>query len=134
MGAILYCYALVCSKRPVGMELAFTQGYGKNSANLSRICPKFGPVRKRTVPFLYEQKRYVYFRSTFRTCWVSVGTHKCNSFTKLVTLSQYIRDTLFYCQCFLIFRKKLLNFNFSEPQNSFSEITLPIFFLYFWLV
>ena len=42
MGAILYCYALVRSKRPVGREVAFIQGYGKNPGNRSRIGPKFG--------------------------------------------------------------------------------------------
>ena len=62
--------------------------------------PEIGPVRKRTVPFSYEQKKQVQFRSTFRTCCVSTGTRKCISPTKLVTLSQYIRETLFLCQCF----------------------------------
>ena len=30
--------------------------------------PEIGPVRKRSVPFPYEQKRQVQFRSTFRAC------------------------------------------------------------------
>ena len=81
--------------------------------------PEIGPVRKRTVPFPCEQKRQVQFRSTFRTCWVSTCTRKCISPTKLVTLSRHIRETLFSCRCFLIFRNKLLNFNYSEPKNSF---------------
>ena len=69
-------------------------------------------------------------RSTFRTCWVSMGTRKCISFSKLVNLS--LIETLFYCRCFLIFRNKIPNFNFSEPQNSFfKEITLPMFFFNF---
>ena len=42
MGAIAYWSSLVLSKKPVGREVAFTQGYGKNPANLSRIGPKFG--------------------------------------------------------------------------------------------
>ena len=129
MGAILYCYALVRSKRPVGSGVAFTQGYGKNPANLFRIGAKFGWYGKvnqksdrfANVPFHSRMNRKG--RSTFRTCWISTGTHKCISLTKLVTLSHYIRETLFYCRCFFIFKNKLLNFKFSEPQNSVVEIT-----------
>ena len=127
MDAIAYWSAVVRSIKPVGREVAFTQGYGKNPANWSRIGPKFGwygkvnqkPSRFTNVPFHspVNRKRQVQFRSTFRTCWVSTGTHKCISLTKLVTLSLYIRETLFSCWCFSIFRNKLLNFNFSEPQN-----------------
>ena len=129
LGATAYWSALVRSKKPEGREAAFTKGYGKNQVNWSRIGPKIrvvwkskpeiGPVRKRTIPFLCEQKRQVQFRSTFRTCWVSTGTRKCISLTKLVTLSQYIRESLLSCRCFFIFRNELLNFNFSEPQNFF---------------
>ena len=90
--------------------------------------PKIGPVRIRTIQFPCEQKRQVQFRSTFRTCWVSTGTRKCISLTKLVTLSQYIRETLFSCWCFFIFRNKLLNFNFSEPQNSFFKNLITVNF------
>ena len=117
--------ALVRSKKPEGREVAFTQEYGKHPANWSRIGPKFGWYGKvnqkqgrfpnvYTVPFPCEQKRQVQFRSTFLTCWVSTGARKSILLTKLVTLSQYIRETLFSCQCFLIFRNKLLNFNLSE--------------------
>ena len=77
------------------------------------------PVRKRTVVFPCEQKTQVHFRSTFQTCRFSTSTLKCISLTKLVTFFQYIRETLFSCRCFLIFRNKLLNFDFSEPQNFF---------------
>ena len=120
-------------KRP-----ALTQEYGKNPANWSRIGPKFGWYGKvnqksgrfTNVPFhsRVNRKRQAQFRSTFRTCWVSTATRKCISLAKLVTLSQYIRQTLFYCRCFLIFRNKLLNFYFSEPQNSFFKILLPMYF------
>ena len=41
MGAIAYWSALVRSKRPVGREFAFTQKYGQNPANWSRIGPEF---------------------------------------------------------------------------------------------
>ena len=77
--------------------------------------PEIGPVRKRTIPLSYEQKRQVQFRPT---CWVSTGTRKCIS----LTLSQYVRETLFSCRSacvFLSLRHKLLNFDLSEPANSF---------------
>ena len=64
---------------------------------------EIGPVRKRTIPFPCEQKMQVHFRSTFRTCWVSTGTRRCISFTKLVALSQYIRETLFSFWCFFLY-------------------------------
>ena len=115
-------------------------GIRKNPENWSRIGPKFGWYGKinqksgrfTNVPFhsRVNRKRQVQFRSTFRTCWVSIGTRKCISLTKLVTLSKYIREIIFLCQCFLIFRNKLLNFNFREPKNSFLfEILLPMFLL-----
>ena len=92
--------------------------------------PEIGPVCKRTIPFPCEQKRQVQFRSTFRTCWVSTGTCKCISLTKLVTFSQYIRGTLFSFSAFFIFRNKLLNSNFSEPQNSFfGNFITDVFFI-----
>ena len=105
MSAILYWYAPVRSKRPVG-EFAFPQGYRNKPSvpvqNRFKIRmvrksePEIGPVRKRTSAFPYEQKRQVQFRSTFRTYWVSTGTrtHKCIS----LILSQYIRETLFSCR------------------------------------
>ena len=104
MGAIAYWSALVCSKKPVGREVAFTQGYGKNPANWSRIYPKFGWYGKvnqksgrfANVPFPFpcERKRQVQFRSTFRTCWVSTGTCKCISLINLVTLSLCMLEKL----------------------------------------
>ena len=42
MGPIAYWSALIRSKKPVGREVAFIQGYGKNPVNWSRLCPKFG--------------------------------------------------------------------------------------------
>ena len=81
---------------------------------------------------LYERKMQIQFRSTFRTCLVSTGAHECIfSLTKLVTLSQFIKETLFYCQCFLIFGNKLLNFNFSKAQNSFLKLHYRFFLLFF---
>ena len=125
MGAIEYWSALDRFKKPVGREVAFTRVWKKSTElvqNTSKIWlvwkskPEIGPVSKGTVLFPCEQKRQVQFRSTSRTCWVSTGTRKCISLTKVVTVSQYIRETLFPCQCFFIFKNKRLNF--SEPQNS----------------
>ena len=112
MSAILYWYAPVRSKRPVGEKLHSHKrlvGEKLHSQKQTKIRmvrksePEIEPVRKRTIPFLYEQKGQGQFRSTFLTCWVSTGTCKCIS----VTLSQYIRETLFscrsQCQCFFYF-------------------------------
>ena len=65
--------------------------------------PEIRPVRKHTIPFLYEQKRQVQFKSTFRTCQVSKGMPKCISLIKLVPPYQYVGETLFSCQCFFLF-------------------------------
>ena len=46
MGTIGYWSELVRSKKTLGREVAFTQGYGKNPANLSRIGLKFGWYKK----------------------------------------------------------------------------------------
>ena len=48
MVTILYGYAPVRSKRPVGREVAFTDGRGieTDPANRSRIDPKFGWYEK----------------------------------------------------------------------------------------
>ena len=81
--------------------------------------PEIGQVYKPTVPFPYEQKKQVQFKSTVQNCWVSTSTRKCISLTELATLSQSIRETLLSYGCFLIFRNKLSKFNFGEPQNSF---------------
>ena len=69
MVTILYWYAPVRSKRPVGRQVAFTQGYRNKPSepfqNRFKIRvvwksePEIGPFRKRTVRFRYEQKRQV---------------------------------------------------------------------------
>ena len=66
---ILYWYAPVRSKKPVGREVAFTQGYRNKPSepfqNRFKIRvvwksePEIEPFRKRTIPFWYEQKRQV---------------------------------------------------------------------------
>ena len=68
-------------------EVAVTHGYRKSGPE--QVQNSGGT--KHTIPFPYEQKRQVQFRSTFRTSWVSADKHKCISLTKLVTFSQYIR-------------------------------------------
>ena len=42
IGEIAHWYTFVRSKKPVGREIVFAQGYGKNPANRFRIGPKFG--------------------------------------------------------------------------------------------
>ena len=119
MGAIAFWSALVHSKKLVGRKAEFTQGYGKNPANWSRICPKFGckpeigPVWKCTIPFSCEQKRKVQF--SFHFLQVHASAFHLLSWL----LSPSILEQLSFLSVFLILRNKLLNFNFSEPQNSF---------------
>ena len=141
MSEILYWYAPVQKfQKASRSEVAFTQGYRNKPSEpvqnrfkirmVRKSEPEIRPVRKCTISLPYEQKRQVQFRSTFRTCWVSMGARKCIS----LTLSHYIRETLFSCRSacfFFIFRNKLLNFNLSEPPNSFFEILLPRVFLKF---
>ena len=111
MGAIAYLSALVYFKKTLGREVPFIQGYEKNPVNWSRIGPKFGWYGKvsqksgRFAKVTSHSRVNRKGRSTFRICWVSTGTRI--SLTKLVNLSQYIRETLFSCRCFLIFRNKL---------------------------
>ena len=112
MDVIIYWYSPVRSKRPVGREVAFTQVYSKiqptgpewvQNSVARKSEPEIGPVRTPTIPFLSEQKRQVQFSSTVPNCWVSTGRRKCISLTELVTLSQYIKETLFSCRCFFDF-------------------------------
>ena len=119
-------------------------GVWKNPGNRSRIGPKFGRYGKvnqksgqfANLPFHSRMNRKG--RSSSGSLSGTVGflrvhTHKCISFTELVTLSQYIRETLFSCRCFLTFRNKLSKFNFSEPQNSFFLIYYRCFFEFLFL-
>ena len=109
MSAIFDWYALVRSKRPVGEKLHSHRGIETKPSEpvqnrfkirmVQKSEPEIEPVCKRTIPFPYEHKRQVQFRSTFRTCWVSTGTRKCIS----LTLSQYIRETLFSCRSACVF-------------------------------
>ena len=137
MGVILYCYALVRRKSPVGREVAFTQGSGKNPANRSRIGPKFGLYGKANL----KSGRFanVPFRSHMnRKGWSSSGplsgpvgflrVHASAFHLLSWLLSPSILEKLFYCQCFLIFRSKLLNFYFNKPKTLL-KIASPMFFL-----
>ena len=86
---------------------------------------------KRTVPFPYEQKRQVQFRSTFRICWVSTDKHKCISLTKLVTISQYIRETLFYCRRFSFLEVSFQILTSVNPKTLFSKLRYRCLFNFF---
>ena len=127
MGAILYCCALVRSKRPVGREVAFTQRLFEKSSkpvqNRSKIrvvrkCePEIGPVRKRTVPFPYENSRSSSGPLSGPVGFLRVHTNAFHLLSWL--LSPSILEKLSFTAGVLLFRNKLLNFSFSEPQNSF---------------
>ena len=66
MSAIFYWYALVRSKREVGEKLHFAQGYRNKPSEpiqnrfkirmVRKSEPEIEPVRKRYIPFSYEQK------------------------------------------------------------------------------
>ena len=105
-------------------QVAFTQGCRNKPSEpvqnrfkirmLRKREQEFGPVRKRTIPFPYERKRQVQFRSsTSHLLFPSILEKLC--FAAGVPVF------------FFIFRHELLNFNLSEPPNSF-EIILPMFF------
>ena len=117
-------YALVCSKRPVGEKLHSHRGIETNPVNQSRTGSKFGwygkvnqkSSRFTNVPFYSHMNKktgpvQVQFRSTFRTCWFSTVTRKCIS----LTLSQYIRETLFSC-------RSACSFLFADTSRVLSRI------------
>ena len=89
--------------------------------------PEIGQVYKPTVPFPYEQKRQVQFRSTVQNCWVSTSTRKCISLTELVTLSQTLFVPVFLF-LFLFLETSFLNLISVSPKTLFYFILLPMFF------
>ena len=117
-------------------EVAFTQGYKSKPRKpvlnrfkirmIPKSEPEIGPVRKRTIPFPFAEKRKVLFRSTFQTSgflWVDASAFHLLSPSILEKLSFPAEVPVF----FFIFRHKLLNFNLSEPPNSF----LKLYYLFF---
>ena len=114
----------VRSTRPVGREVALTQGYRNKPSepfqNTFKIRvvwesePEIGPFRKRTIPFRYEQKRQVCSGPLFGLA----GFLRIHA-SAFHLLSPSILEKLFFpAGVFIfIFRNELLNFNLSEPQN-----------------
>ena len=136
MGEILYCCALVCSQRPVGREVAFTQGYGENPANRSRIGPKFGwygKVNRKSGQFAnvqFHSRMNRKGRSSSGPLSRPVGFLRLHA-SAFDLLSWLLSPSILEKLSFIagvFFRNKLLHFYFSEPQNSFLKITLPILF------
>ena len=94
----------------------------------SKSEPEIGPVRKRTIPFPYEQKKadpvQVHFREPAGFLRVHASAFHLLSPSILEKLSYPAKVPVF----FFIFRHKLLNFNPSEPPNSF----LKLYYLWFF--
>ena len=120
MVTILYWYAPVHSKRPVGGEVAFTQGYRNKPREPRKIWvvwksePEIRPFRKCTIPFWYEHKRQVCSGPLSGLA----GFLRVHA-SAFHLLSPSILEKLFFpAGVFFIFRNELSNFNLSEPQNS----------------
>ena len=121
-------------------ELAFTQGCRPSEPVQNRFKiwmvrksePEIEPVRKRTIPFPYEQKG----RSTSGPLsgragflWVHESAFHLLSPSILEKLTFPAEVAVF----FSIFRHKLLNFNLSEPPNSiFLKLHYLCFFFNFF--
>ena len=124
MGAIAYWYALVHSKKPVGREVAFTQGYGKNPADWSRIGPKFMWYRNvnqksgrlANIPFHSRMNRKGSSSSGPLSGPARFLRLQASAFHLLSWLLSPIilENSLFLLVYFFIFRNKLLNFNFKS--------------------
>ena len=127
MSAILYWYAPVRSKRPVGARLHSHRGKETNPANRSRIGSKFGWYGKANqksgqfanVPFLSHMNKKG--RSSSGPLSGPAGFLRVHaSAFHLLSPSILEKHSLpVELPVFFIFRHKLLNFNLSEPSNSF---------------
>ena len=121
MGAILYWYAPVCSKRPVGRELHSHRGIETNPANRSRIGSKFGWYGK------VDQKSGRFANVRYHSCMNRKGRSSSGplsgpaAFLRVHTSAFHLlspsilEKRSFPADFFLFFRNKLLNFNLSEP-------------------
>ena len=129
MSAILYWHALVRSKRPVGERLYSHRGMETNPANRSRIGSKFGwygkvnqkSGRLGNVPFHSHVNKKGRSSSGPLSGLVGLLQARASTF-HLLSPSILEKLSLFSCRSacvFMIFRHNLLNFNLSEPPNSF---------------
>ena len=111
-----------------GERLHSHRGMEKNPVNWSRICPKFGWYGK------VNQKSGRFTNIPFHSCVNRKGRSSSGplsgpvGFLQVHTsafhllswlLSPSISEKLSFPGGVFIFRNKLLNFNFSKPQNSF---------------
>ena len=128
MSAILYWYAPVRSKRPVGERLHSHRGIETNPANRSRIGSKFGWYGKvnqklgrfANVPFHSRMNKKG--RSSSGPLSGPAGFLLVHA-SAFHLLSPSILEKLSFPAevpvFFFIFRHKLLNFNLSEPPKLF---------------
>ena len=91
---------------------------------------EIGPVRKRNVLLRCEQKRHVQFRSTFRTCGLLLVQASAFHLLSWLLSPNILEELSLFAGIFSIFRNKLLYFYFNEPQNSFLEILISVFFFF----
>ena len=110
-------------------EVAITQGYRNKPSEpvqnrfkipmVRKSEPEIEPVHKRTIPFPYEQKKG---RSSSGPLSGPAGFLRVQA-SAFHLLSPSILERLSFPAevpvFFFIFRHKLLNFNISEPPNSF---------------
>ena len=138
MSTILHWYAPVRSKRPAGERLHSHRGIETNPANRSRIGSKFGwsgKVNQKSsqfanVPFHFHMNKKG--RSSSGPLSGPAGFLRVHA-SAFQLLSPSILEKLSFLAevpVFLfIFRNKLLNFNLSEPSNSFLKLYYLCFFL-----
>ena len=143
MSAILLWHAPVRSIRCGRREVAFTQGYRNKPSEpfqnrfIIRMVwkrePGIGPVRKRTIPFPYEEKKC---RSSSAPLSGSAGFLRVHA-SAFHLLSPSILERLPFpaevpAFFIIIFRQKLLNFNLSELPSSFFKLCYLCFFFNFF--
>ena len=145
MSTILYWYTSVHSKRPVGEKLHSRRGIETDPTDRSRIGSKFGwygkvnqkSIRFANIPFHSHMNKKGRFSSGPLSRSAGFLRLQASAFpllspSILETLSFPAEVPVFFVCLFYIFRHKLLNFDLSEPPNSFFEIISPVFFKKFF--
>ena len=142
MSAILYWYPPVCSKRQVGERLHSHRDIETNPANRSRIGSKSGWYGK------VNQKLGRFANVPFHSDMNTKGRSSSGTLSGLAwflrvhasafhLLPPSILEKLSFpaevpVSFFIIFRHKLLDFNLSEPPNSFLKLYYLSFFFNFF--
>ena len=141
MSAILYWYAPVPSNKAGRRKVVFTQGYRNKSSKqvqnrikiqmVRKSESEIGPVCKRTIPF--------HMNTTGRSSSGPLsglsgflGVHPSGFHLLSLSILEKLSFPAELSVFFFIFRHKLLNFNLSEPLNSFFELYYPCFFFNFF--